>query len=92
MNYYESFILVAPDSTAAYATVPPAKGATKSIPALEHELLSKSPYTYKQEELQVAVHLAHEGISETEASGKTQTALGAVLRKPRACFARIVAA
>jgi len=70
MNYYESFILVAPDSVVTHATGRVVKGAAKSVPALEHELLSNHPYRYTQEELQFAVQLKRDGISEFEAKAQ----------------------
>jgi hypothetical protein len=86
MNYYQSFITVAPDSTATHATVPPVKGAAMSIPALEYELLSKHPYTYTQEELQFAVHVRRAGLSETEVKAKHTQLWAQFFSKPRACL------
>lgn len=86
MNYYDSFILVAPDSAATHATVPLVKSAAKSIPALEHELLSNHPYSYTQEELQFTVQLKRDGISETEAKAKRAQLWLQFFSKPHACL------
>ena len=86
MNYYNAFILVARDSTASHATLPLVRGAAKSIPALEHELLSKHSYTYTQEELQFAVHVRREDISETKAKAKHKQLWAQLFSKPRACL------
>jgi uncharacterized protein DUF6157 len=40
MNYFETFIQVAPDCQAKAAVVPAAKGEKKSIAVLEFELLN----------------------------------------------------
>ena len=65
MNYCESVIQIAPDSTATRGCTPSVKGETKSIPAIEYELLSRRPYFYTQEELQFAVYLepTYEGLN-----------------------------
>lgn len=86
MNYDNAFILVAPDSTVTHATVPLVKGSAKSIPALEHELLSQHPYRYTQEELQFAVHLEREGISAAEANATHNQLWAEFFSKPRACL------
>ncbi len=44
MNYYETFIQVAPDCPVQVAVIPRMKGKIKSAPVLEYELLSAQPY------------------------------------------------
>jgi len=63
MNYFETFIQVAPDCPAKAAVVPAAKGGKKSIAVLEFELLSRKPYFCTQEELQFEVRLRHKEVS-----------------------------
>jgi hypothetical protein len=49
MNYFETFIQVAPDCPVKAAVVPAAiKGEKKSIAVLEFEMLSRKPYFYTQ--------------------------------------------
>lgn len=63
MNYYETFIQVAPDCPVQAAVIPRAKGQNKSVPVLEYELLSAQPYFYTQEEVLFAVHVQRAGIA-----------------------------
>jgi hypothetical protein len=65
-NYYDTFILVAPDSTATEGTVPKSRGESKSVPEIEFELLSKSPYGLTQEEVLFETHIRHRGIPKSE--------------------------
>jgi len=46
MNYTNTFIAVAPDTSANVGSTPQACGGKKSIAALEYELISAKPYTY----------------------------------------------
>jgi hypothetical protein len=66
MNYYNTFISVAPDTTATAGSVPPQRGEKKSIAVLEYELIAAAPYTYTQEEVQFAVHALRTGIPAAE--------------------------
>ena len=86
MNYYESFIAVAPDSAAIRGTVPPARGEAKTIPAIEYELLAAKPYHYTQEELQFAVHLQRSGVTPAELKAKRKKLWAEFFAKPRACL------
>lgn len=86
MNYYNTFIQIAPDSTATCGTPPPARDGAKSIPAIEYELLSAKPYTYTQEELLFAVHLQREEIPPAEAKAKRKQLWSQFFSKSRACL------
>jgi len=71
MNYYNTFITVSPDSTAAVGMVPQERKGGPSKHGIEYELLAGSPYTYTQEDILFEVHVRHKGIppEELEASG-----------------------
>jgi len=86
MNYYDTFILIAPDSSATRGTAPPQREGARSIPAIEFALLSARPYGYTQEELLFAVHLQREGISPTEATSKHNSLWAQFFSKSRACL------
>ena len=86
MNYYDAFIKLAPDSTATHSAIPPARGETKTIPAIEYELLAAKPYFYTQEELQFAVHVEREEITPAQLKSKRQQLWAEFFGKPRACL------
>ena len=86
MNYYDAFIQLAPDSAATSGTVPPARGETKTIPAIEYELLAAKPYFYTQEELQFAVHVEREGITPAQFKAKRQQLWADFFSKSKACL------
>ncbi len=86
MNYFETFIQVAPDCPAKAAVVPAARGEKKSIAVLESELLSGKPYYYTQEELQFEVHLRHKGISASELKSRRNELWAEFFSKPHACL------
>ena len=62
MNYYNTFIQVAPDCPVSRSVVPTAKDGRKSIPVIQYELLAGHPYTYTQEDLQFEVYVRHKSI------------------------------
>lgn len=62
MNYYDTFIQVAPDCPVRSSVVPAAKGDRKTIPVIQYELLAEHPYTYTQEDLQFEVYVRHKSI------------------------------
>jgi Family of unknown function (DUF6157) len=62
VNYVNTFIAVASDTSATVGTVPPERGGKKSIAVLEYELISAKPYGLTQEEVQFAVHVRRQGV------------------------------
>lgn len=64
-NYANTFIEVAPDSTAVDPEAPPTR-ATPSVAELQHQLLSEHPYTFTSDELLFEVHVIRTGISDAE--------------------------
>ena len=66
MNYYNTFIAVAPDTPVKVGTAPVARAGKKSVAVLEYELISAQPYTYTQEEVQFAVHVQRKAIPAAE--------------------------
>jgi hypothetical protein len=51
MNYYDTLIDVADDCPASEAQVPQARGAKKTKPVVEYEMLAKHPYKYTEEDI-----------------------------------------
>jgi hypothetical protein len=58
MEYFNTLIEVAPDTSAASGVVPPTRGASKTVARLEYELISGAPYAHTHEDVQFAVYLA----------------------------------
>jgi hypothetical protein len=85
-NYYDTFILVAPDCPAAQATVPPEKKTGKTKARIEFELASEHPYRYTQEELLFETHVRHKGIAEAELETRGEQLKAAFFQKPQACL------
>lgn len=82
MNYYDTFIQVAPDCPVAQARVP--KG--KTVAAIQYELLSHCPYTYTQEEILFEVFVRREGFSQEEVDRRRGELWESFFQKPRACL------
>ncbi len=86
LNYYNTFILVAPDCPAEYGMVPPERKNGKTKPALEYELASAAPYRYTMEDLLFEVDARHKGVSEEELRERRKELKEAFLSKPQACM------
>ncbi len=86
MNYVNTFIQVAPDTTAKKATVPVPKAGKKSIAVLEYELISAKPYTYTQEEVQFSIHVQRQGISARDLKARRNELWREFFSKPCACM------
>lgn len=86
MNYHDTFIRVAPDCPAETGIVPTPRGGKKTIAVHEYEILSGSPYTYTQEDVQLSVHARREGISERELASRRDEIRAAYFSKSRACL------
>lgn len=86
MNYYETFIQVAPDCPVQAAVIPGMKGQNKSVPVLEYALLSNQPYFYTQEEVLFAVHVQRAGIAPGELKSRHDGLWNEFFAKPRACL------
>ena len=86
MNYINTFIQVAPDCPVKAAVVPPARGGQKTIPQLEYEMLSGSPYVFTQEEILFEVHARHKDIPESELKAHREELWAEFFSKSRACL------
>lgn len=86
MNYFDTFIQVAPDCPVEIAVIPVVKSKNKSIAVLEYELLSDKPYSYTQEELQFCVHVLHKAIPAHELKSRRKELWAGFFSKPHACL------
>ena len=86
MNYYETFIQVAPDCPVTAAVVPVSKADKPTIPALEYELLSNHPYTYTQEEVLFEVQIRRLALPAIERQANRQQLWDEFFAKPHPCL------
>ncbi len=85
-NYYETFIQVAPDCPVSAAVVPAQRGANKTVPVLEYELLTSNPYGYTQEEVLFTVYAERLGLSADELASRRGELWAEFFSKSRACL------
>lgn len=86
MNYYDTFITVAPDTAANTGVMPRPRGNGKSVAQLEYELISSNPYGLTQEDVQFAVHMLRSGASETQLTDQRDALWTEFFSKPKACM------
>lgn len=86
VNYYDTFIFVAPDCPATNAMVPPEKKSGMTKPAIEYELLSNNPYGFTQEELLFEVHVRHKMIPAGELEERRDELKEEFFKKSQPCL------
>lgn len=86
MNYVNTFIAVAPDTSAKAGTVPPGRSGKKSIAQLEYELISGKPYTLTQEEVQFSVHVQRQGVPAAELKARRTELWSEFFSRSMACM------
>ena len=86
MNYVDTFIQIAPDSTLIEAVVPQPQPGRKSIAVLEYELISATPHTYTHEQVLLTVHARHKGISAQEIEVRRHEFWSEFFSVPHACM------
>lgn len=64
MSYQDTFIQIAPDSSATEAVIPADDRPKKTIHRLQYELLTEKPYHYTHEEFVFEVYRLRQGIDE----------------------------
>jgi len=64
-NYANTFILVAPDSTASGASSPPARG-TPSVAELTHRMIADAPHRYTSDDVVFTVWADRRGVPAEE--------------------------
>lgn len=81
-----TFVLIAPDSTATAGMVPPPKGDKPTVAVLQHQLLTAQPYALTLEDLIFAVHVRRLGLSPQEAKTRAKEIRKELFAKPHACM------
>ncbi len=66
VDYVDTFIAVADDSTAAMGTVPPSKPGNPTVAWRSFEMISRHPYRYTSGDVIFAVYADRHGIPEHE--------------------------
>ncbi len=85
MEITNTFVQIAPDSTATKAMVPPVRGETKPVHLWQYELLTTHPYHFTHEDLVYEVHIRHKGL-EAEAAKRGAAIRKELLQKSHACL------
>lgn len=84
--YRDTFIRVAPDSTATTGRVPPMRGGVPTVPLIEYELLSRQPYKLTQHDLIFETHVRRKGISEKDAKTRRDAIWKELFQKSHPCM------
>lgn len=82
INYYSTFIQVAPDSKVAEGTVPAARGGKRTVALIQYELLAANPYRFTQAEVLFETFVEQKGIPTEERAAAWE----AFWAKPQACM------
>lgn len=81
-----TFVLVAADCPAAVAEVPAARGATISVPALQHDLLTAHPYRFTLADLIFETHARRLGLDPAEAAARAGAIRADLFARPHPCM------
>ncbi|MDP1732629.1 MAG: DUF6157 family protein [Devosia sp.] len=66
VDYFDTFIAVAPDSIAEARVVPPEKGAGPTVAGLTYAMIATSPYGYTSGDVIFAIWADRKGLPEAE--------------------------
>lgn len=66
INYYGTFIQVAPDSPVEASVIPTSNRKKTPAHLIAYQLLSEHPYTFTQEEILFEIHVRHKAIPQAE--------------------------
>lgn len=81
-NYVSTFIEVAEDCPTMVAEVPPPRGSTKTVAALQHDLIAGRPYLYTSDDVLFEVHATRHGITAEDSPAQRD----AFFAKDQACL------
>ncbi len=86
LNYYNTLIAVADDCPVASAEVPPFRGATKTVAAVQYELLAEDPYTLTQEDILFESWFRRQDFRHQPGEEEKAELRREFFAKPRACL------
>lgn len=86
MSYKDTFIQIAPDSTATEATIPDNKRPKKTIHRIQYELLTEKPYHYDHDEFVFTVYAIRQAFSEEELAENGDSIRADFFKKGHPCM------
>jgi hypothetical protein len=86
MSYQDTFIRIAPDSTATEAVIPADNRPKKTIHRIQYELLTEKPYHYTHEDLVFKVFTLCQGLTDSELAENGATIRADFFKKGHACM------
>lgn len=86
MTYIDTFIQIAPDSTATAAVIPENNRPKKTLHLIQYELLMEKPYHYTHEDLVFAVYVIRQEFSNEELAGQSDKIREDLLKKEHPCM------
>jgi len=86
VNYFKTFITVAPDCPVEHSVIPTGKGDSPTVHQIQFDLLTEHPDTYTGEELIFQTHVRRLGLSEDEAETRRDEIWAELFCKDHACL------
>ncbi|MEQ8675155.1 MAG: DUF6157 family protein [Aggregatilineales bacterium] len=86
MAYINTFIKIAPDSTATEADVPTSNREPTPIHILQYQLLTEKPYHYTHEDLTFEVYVRRQGFSAQELDARHDEIWHDLFQKGHPCM------
>jgi hypothetical protein len=86
VNYLDTFIAVADDSSAESSIVPEERGGKKTVAVIQYEMLKDHPYELTQEDVLFQTHVRHKAISAAELKAHGKKLREAFFAKEQPCL------
>lgn len=86
LNSKDTFIQIAPDSTATTGLIPKERGGKKTVASIQYELLSEKPYHFNEEEVLFETHVRHRELPAREVKANRKELWEQLFSKPQACL------
>ena len=86
INYYDTFIQVAPDSPVDVSAIPTSNRKKTPAHIIAYEMLSENPYSMTQMEVLFAVHAKHKAIPQADLDERHDELWAQFFGKDMACF------
>ena len=86
VNYRGALIAVADDCPVTSGVAPAARGAKKTLPQIQYEMLRDHPYEYTSAEVLFESNMRHKGVSPDELRARRAELWAEFFSKPQACL------
>ena len=86
LSIVNTFVQVAPDSSALKAVIPEARGDKKTIQVIQYELLTNNPYSLTLNDLIFEIFVLRNNISSTDLEFHKTTIWAELFAKPQPCM------